>query len=177
MKNFTVKEVSEILDTNPETVRRWIRDGRLDAVQISRKDGNVISESALSEFLRKTPKYAATAAASLASSITSAGLGAIVGLSAIATTTIIGMILADKKTTEEIRITPSGFEKYIIASIRDREKNLAEMQNKLVSLQNEIAKEQKQIVELQASLNRIRSFSEGKNHSSEESLNGGNSNG
>lgn len=26
MKTYTVKEISEMLNTNPETVRRWIRD-------------------------------------------------------------------------------------------------------------------------------------------------------
>ena len=177
MKNFTVKEVSEILSTNPETVRRWIRDGRLDAIRISRKDGNVISESALSEFLRKTPKYATTAATSLASSFTSADLGAIAGLSVFATTAIIGMILADKKPTEDIRISPSSFEKYIMASIRDHENTLTEKKSKLASLQQEIANEQKQIDELRTSLERIILFSEEKKGTAEKIVNKGESNG
>lgn len=176
MKSFTVKEVSEILGTNPETVRRWIRDGRLDAIQLSRKDGNVISESALSEFLIKTPKYATTAATSLARSFSSAGLGAIAGLSVIATTAIISLVLADKKPSEGIQITPSGLEKYIIASISDHENSLTEKQRKLVSLENEIANEQKQIEELRISLKRIRSFYERKDGNMEEFVNGGEDN-
>ena len=99
-------------------------------------------------------------------------LGAIAGLSAIATTAIIGRILADKKPSEEIWITPSGFEKYILASIRDHENNLSKKQKELACLQKEIANEQKQIEELRVSLKRIRSFK-----TAEESINGGKNNG
>ena len=57
MKTYTVKQIAQMLDTNPETVRRWIRDDKLKAVQISRKDGNVVSEDELKHFLRTVPKY------------------------------------------------------------------------------------------------------------------------
>ena len=29
MKSYNVKEIAEMLNTNPETVRRWIRDKKL----------------------------------------------------------------------------------------------------------------------------------------------------
>ena len=57
MKTYSVKQVAKLLNTNPETVRRWIRDDKLKAVQISRKDGNVITETDLDRFLTATPKY------------------------------------------------------------------------------------------------------------------------
>ena len=63
MKNYSVKQIAEMLDTNPETVRRWIRAGRLESSQTSKKDGNVISEEALKAFLECAPKYAAAASA------------------------------------------------------------------------------------------------------------------
>lgn len=65
MKTYTVKEIAELLDTNPETVRRWIRDGKLQAVTNSKKEGEnkVILEGALNAFLKTFPKYAATLAA------------------------------------------------------------------------------------------------------------------
>lgn len=62
MANYSVKQIAEMLDTNPETVRRWIRAGRLESSRASKKEGNVVSEEALKTFLERTPKYAAAAA-------------------------------------------------------------------------------------------------------------------
>ena len=59
MKTYSVKQIAESLGTNPETVRRWIRGGKLKAVQVSRKDGNLVSESDLQKFLEKHPRYLA----------------------------------------------------------------------------------------------------------------------
>lgn len=66
MKTYSVKEIAEMLNTNPETVRRWIRDKKLDATIESKKGGHIVYEAALQEFLRSSPKYAATAKAALA---------------------------------------------------------------------------------------------------------------
>ena len=52
MKFFNVKQISDMLETNPETVRRWIRDGKLVAEQSSRKSGTVVSEESLLLFLK-----------------------------------------------------------------------------------------------------------------------------
>ncbi len=46
-----------MLETNPETVRRWIRSGKLKATQKSRKSGNYVTEETLKEFIASTPKY------------------------------------------------------------------------------------------------------------------------
>lgn len=54
---YTVKQISNLLDVDPETVRRWIRRGDLKATQRSKKDGNAISEDHLNEFLISHPKY------------------------------------------------------------------------------------------------------------------------
>lgn len=58
MKNYSVKEISELLKVNDETVRRWIRDDKLHANKSSRKTGNVVSEKDLILFLESVPKYA-----------------------------------------------------------------------------------------------------------------------
>ena len=71
MANYSVKQIAEMLDTNPETVRRWIRAGRLESSQASKKEGNVVSEDALKTFLERTPKYAAVAAGMAAAGILS----------------------------------------------------------------------------------------------------------
>ena len=42
MKTYNVQQISEALDVNPETVRRWIRSRKLKASQESKKEGNVI---------------------------------------------------------------------------------------------------------------------------------------
>lgn len=57
MKTYTVNQIAEILNINPETVRRWIRSKKLQAVQTSKKVGNIVSESELQRFLKETPKY------------------------------------------------------------------------------------------------------------------------
>lgn len=54
---YTVIDVSRLLKVNPETVRRWIRDGKLESIQYSRKDGNLIEQESLDLFLTKFPKY------------------------------------------------------------------------------------------------------------------------
>ena len=59
MQEYTVKQISEMLHTNPETVRRWIRTGKLKATQNSKKNGNIITDTAFQQFLKTMQKYAA----------------------------------------------------------------------------------------------------------------------
>ncbi len=67
MKTYSVKEIADLLGASQETVRRWIRDGKLQAVGDTRRKGEnkVILESALTSFLKTSPKYAAALAVSL----------------------------------------------------------------------------------------------------------------
>lgn len=94
MKTYTVKEIADLLGTNPETVRRWIRDGKLKAVANSKKKGEnkVILEGALNAFLKTSPKYAATLAAPLA-------LGA--GAAALGVLGVTNAVLAVRKAKEQ----------------------------------------------------------------------------
>ena len=66
MKSYTVEEISKMLGKNPETVRRWIRSGKLKATQDSRKKGNLVTETELSRFLNTSGKLAAVAGGLLA---------------------------------------------------------------------------------------------------------------
>ena len=61
MKSYTVEEISKMLGKNPETVRRWIRSGKLKATQDSRKKGNLVTETELTRFLNTSGKMAAVA--------------------------------------------------------------------------------------------------------------------
>lgn len=73
MKEYTVKEIAEMLSANEETVRRWIRDGKLESNFTSKKSGHRVSETKLNEFLEKFPKYAVGAASGVATGTKVAG--------------------------------------------------------------------------------------------------------
>lgn len=57
MKTYNVMEIASLLNVNVETVRRWIRSGKLRSTQTSKKTGNVVNEQDLFEFLETKPKY------------------------------------------------------------------------------------------------------------------------
>ena len=57
MKTYSVAEIAKLLNVNKETVRRWIRSGQLKSTKKSRRDGNVIDELDLFEFVQTKPKY------------------------------------------------------------------------------------------------------------------------
>ena len=82
MDTYSVKEIADMLNTNPETVRRWIRSGKLEAIQESRKG----AKSMLDAFLKASPKYAGIAGGLLASPV---------GLTT-ATAAIVGGLLAQQ---------------------------------------------------------------------------------
>lgn len=53
LKYFTVKDIAELLSVSEETVRRWIRDGKLDAERGVGRQGSKVEEKALKDFLEK----------------------------------------------------------------------------------------------------------------------------
>ena len=57
MKTYTVAEIAKLFNVNKETVRRWIRSGQLKSTKKSKRDGNVIDELDLFEFVQTKPKY------------------------------------------------------------------------------------------------------------------------
>lgn len=55
---YTITDISERLNINPETVRRWIRNGKLKAeLSGSKKGGYKISEASYRDFIKNNPKY------------------------------------------------------------------------------------------------------------------------
>ncbi len=48
---LTVDEVAEKLKIHPETIRRWLREGRLDGYRISRKGGWRIRQESVTRML------------------------------------------------------------------------------------------------------------------------------
>ena len=61
LDTYSVKQIADMLNTKPETVRRWIRNGKLYAEKASRKEGHVVTEADLNKFLKSSPKYAGMA--------------------------------------------------------------------------------------------------------------------
>lgn len=57
IKKYTVKDISEILLVNKETVRRWIRGGKLQGTLNSEKEGYIVDEFSLRQFVIDNPKY------------------------------------------------------------------------------------------------------------------------
>lgn len=141
METYSVKQIAEMLDTNPETVRRWIRDRKLKAVQVSRKDGNVITETELQHFLKAKPKYLAK--------ISAIGFATLTGTLAVGgafASTVAGYRYLSEKNTIDARIRPEDLIKEYVRESQDliRQKELLITQTK-----EEIADLEKQIEQCQ----------------------------
>ena len=121
MKTYSVKEIANLLDTNPETVRRWIRDGKLQAVEDSRKKGEnkVILESALNAFLNTSPKYAAVVAGSF-----SLGAGvATLGVAGVANA-LIALKKAESKEIAKARVDADSVYTFLTVRIEEERTKL-----------------------------------------------------
>ena len=133
MKEYTVKQISEILNTNPETIRRWIRTGKLTATQISKKNGNVISEESLRLFLESAPKYAALAGGVVAAPLLVFSAGLMAG-------NIVSILSrnTDKGAHADIR-------QRIGEQMKNSEDTIAKKESLIQQLQQEINEEQAKV--------------------------------
>lgn len=152
MKSYSVKQVADLLKTNPETVRRWIRSDKLAAQQDSRKGGNIIYESALQEFVKSTPKYAGTTAALL------------FGTAALSTA-LIGGLVAQKVSFEEqlkkAQISSDSISKFIVTEIEATTNSITNKKKTIRHLESEIESESKKIEELRELLKTLSTLSDG----------------
>ena len=57
MRIYNTKEIADLLIISEETVRRWVRSGELKAEQSSKKQGNIVYEKDLFDFISDKPKY------------------------------------------------------------------------------------------------------------------------
>ena len=142
MKTYSVKQIAEMLNTNPETVRRWIRDKKLSAEQSSRKDGNIITEEELQRFLKATPKYALRAGAGAAAAMLVPGIGIPLAIAAWLTSNA----LSQKK--DESQVLPEEMKQFLQQSIQEHEASIRRKQENLRQLQAEIDQEQAEIEKL-----------------------------
>ena len=144
MKTYSVKEIAEMLNTNPETVRRWIRDKKLDATIESKKGGHIVYEAALHEFLKSSPKYAAAAKASLA--------GAMVGAVVLPTVMVGGLVaqkLIDAEQLKKARISNKDVINFLRGEIQRYTEAIKAKEVTIHQLQKQIEADQSQIAEFQ----------------------------
>ena len=144
MKTYSVKEIAEMLNTNPETVRRWIRDKKLDATIESKKGGHSVYEAALHEFLKSSPKYAAAAKASLA--------GAVVGAVVLPTVMVGGLVaqkLIDAEQLKKARISNKEVINFLRGEIQRYTEAIKAKEDTIHQLQKQIEADQSQIAEFQ----------------------------
>lgn len=153
MKTYTVRDISKMLGKNPETVRRWIRDGKLKAGQDSRKGGNYVTEAELQKFLRGTPKYAALAGGLAAAALPGVGLpiaiGGIVG-------GILGFIGADINSKDG-QIDPADVIRAVEKNIDKFNESIERKRETIAQLEEEILADEQQIEALKVTLDQVKS--------------------
>lgn len=93
MKEYTVKEIAESAGVSQETVRRWIREGKLEGAKASRKQGNRITEDALLRFVKMNPAARAGIAGFLG--VSSVVLGPVAATASIGAGMAIGTALTN----------------------------------------------------------------------------------
>lgn len=148
MKTYSVKEVAELLNTNPETVRRWIRNGKLKSNIDSRKGGNVISQQMLDNFLKNSPKYAGIAAASL-----------LIPPIGMMTATVLGSAIVNQQMkgnkATNATINSSDVIKILKSDIQSREDSIQRKQDTIDHLLLEIQEETQRIEEAKQLLSKL----------------------
>lgn len=144
MDTYTVKQIADMFNTQPETVRRWIRNGKLHAEKTSRKEGHVITDVSLNKFLKDSPKYAGMVAST-------ATLGVTMPL---ATLPLVGGIAATylavskkQKQTDQNTFSKQDIRKYLAEEIERRNLSIQQKLSTIEQIQREIANDQQQIAE------------------------------
>ena len=138
---FTVNELALVFQTSPETIRKWIKNGKLDAIKgNSKKEGMRITPKALQIFLSHSPKYTKIAyTTALVSSIT--GIISLPGSIIVSDYSKELIKLLKKEITEE--------EEYI----NNTEKKIKDLQNNIQTATKHIHEIKEQIKTLKNSIN------------------------
>ena len=146
MKSYTVKEIAETLKTNPETVRRWIRSGKLSSTMTSTKSGNIVTEDALNKFIKETPKYAAMLAGSVVTS--PVALSLVVG-------GLIGGLVGTVISSDKKKLSKEDVRKSIERQIADCDKRITENKKKLEQIQTKINDDEKSLQQFKYALENL----------------------
>ena len=154
MDTYNVKQIADKINTQPETLRIWIRIGKLYAEKASRKDGHVVTESDLNKFLKSSPKYASMA-------------GGLIGVAAalpVAAVPVVGGIAATylaaaKKAKEngDESFFKEDVTRYLQEEIERRNQSINQKLATIEQLQREITNDHQQITECNFVLAQLKS--------------------
>ena len=151
-KNYKVNEVAKLLDTNEETVRRWIRNNKLHATQQSKKIGNIIRSDDLLTFLRDYyPKYLERFMASTTSAAEKSTASLIAGLGI----SLIGAagFSAVKMLREKMNLSQEDIVSYAGQQITKLEARIKQKRAAITGLEEEIGDYETQIENFRKILN------------------------
>lgn len=144
-EEYTVNEVASIFQTNPETVRKWIKEGKLSATPgNSKKEGMRINEPALESFLSENPKYTMQA-------YITATLAILTGGVSIPASIILNAqkhAKEQKNSLTNSRIKSSDIIRLLEEEISQEEKNIADKTQLLKSLEKEINDKNERIAQI-----------------------------
>jgi uncharacterized protein HemX len=130
-----------------------VRNGKLYAVQESRKDGNAVTEAELSKFLKKTPKYISVAAKKLAATAPAVSipfaLGGLIG------SMVVGHFDIEKRLKQS-RVRPEDIARYLRKSIMQHEDAIKRKRDTIAQIEQEIEAEEQKIKALQATINVVK---------------------
>lgn len=143
MDTYNVKQIANMLNTQPETVRRWIRSGKLYAEKASRKDGHVVTENDLNKFLKSSPKYAGLAGGLVGAAVMMPIAAPLVG--GIAATYLAAAKKA--KETGDDSFSKEDVTRYLKEEIERRNQSIKQKLHTIEQIQREIANDQQQITE------------------------------
>lgn len=159
MKNYNVKQVAEMLNTNPETVRRWVRSNKLKADKVSKKDGLVIKDSDLQRFLKAKPKYLLRYSSGLVGgAVASPIIGVPLLLSGLLGSKFMGYLDEEKQT--DLRICAEDIERFLKTAIKQQEDSLKQKRATLRQIKQDIQEGEKRLEQLQYLVNHRELFSE-----------------
>lgn len=154
MDTYNVKQIADMLNTQPETVRRWIRSGKLHAKKASRKDGHVVTEDDLKKFLKHSPKYASMARGLLGTAmIMPIAAGPVVG-------GIVATYLAAAKKAKETgdeAFSKEDVTRYLQEEIERHNQSINQKLATIEQLQREITNDQQQVTECKFVLGQLES--------------------
>ena len=150
MDTYTVKEVAKMMNTSEETVRRWIRSGKLKANMNSRKKGSVITDAMLREFTKNTPKYAAAL---------TTPIGGIVAASTLLLGTLVAKNVEKGEAIKNSTIDSEEIKKILKENLATVKINIKNKKKAIAQLEQEIVDEETKIKSLEYYCYRINSWS------------------
>jgi len=146
MADYNVKQISELLDVDSETVRRWIRTNKLKGTKSSKKAGFVVSEAELKRFLNRIPKYSGVAAGLMVTALPGIGFpiaaGAFVGK-------IISDLFINSYNSKDSTVTSDDIINYVKEEIEKENSTILQKKEAIQQLELEIEEKQKHIKGLQ----------------------------